>query len=80
MPSRRMIERNREILAAREAGQSIELLAEQYCLTVARVTAVLVDERNRRMLSPEAFYREFRARLQEVLRVQGAVSVVAAQS
>jgi Mor family transcriptional regulator len=52
--------RNREIFSGFERGQSVENLAEQHGLSVARVRVVLVDETNRRSFSPEPFYRALR--------------------
>ena len=54
-------ERNRRMFAAFEAGQSLAQLGEIHGLTQARVRAVITDEKNRRTVSPEAFYRSLRA-------------------
>jgi len=54
-------ERNRSMFAAFEAGQSLEQLGAAYCLTLTRVRAVLTDEKNRRTVSPDPFYRTLRA-------------------
>jgi len=61
MSLRRTISRNREILAKFKAGQSIESLSEEHGLSVERVRAVLVDEKNRHIYSPEPFYRALRS-------------------
>ena len=53
--------RNRDIVAAFEAGIAVEQLSGDYCLTQARIRAILVDERNRRAVSPDPFYRVLRA-------------------
>lgn len=54
-------DRNRNMFAAFEAGQSLEQLGEAHRLTPARVRAVLMDEKNRRIISPDPFYRSLRA-------------------
>ena len=54
-------DRNRHIFAAFEAGQSLEQLGAAYRLTEARVRAILTDEKNRRTVSPDPFYRTLRA-------------------
>jgi hypothetical protein len=56
-------DRNRHIFAAFEAGQSLEQLGEYHGLTPARVHAILMDEKHRRTISPEPFYRTLRATL-----------------
>ena len=50
-------DRNRQIFAAFEAGRSLAQLGEDHALTHIRVRAVLTDEKHRRMISPEPFYR-----------------------
>jgi len=60
MSLRKTADRNRAIFAAFEAGRSAESLGEQYGVTVERVRVILTDERNRRDLSPESFYRILR--------------------
>jgi hypothetical protein len=54
-------DRNRCMFAAFEAGQSLEQLGDMHCLTQARVRAVLTDEKHKRTVSPEPFYRTLRA-------------------
>jgi len=54
-------DRNRQIFAAFEAGQSLEQLGEYHCLSPSRVRAILMDEKHRRTVSPEPFYRTLRA-------------------
>ena len=54
-------DRNRGIFAAFEAGQSPEQLGECHGLTPGRVRAVLTDEKHRRTVSPDPFYRSLRA-------------------
>ena len=53
-------DRNRRIMADFEAGQSPEQLSAEYGLTVLRVLAVLTDEKHRRRVSPDPFYRSLR--------------------
>ena len=54
-------DRNRRMFAAFEAGQSIEQLGGVHRLTQARVRAVLTDEKHKRTVSPDPFYRTLRA-------------------
>ena len=54
-------DRNRRMFAAFEAGQSLEQLGEYHGLTPVRVRAILMDEKHRRIVSPEPFYRSLRA-------------------
>jgi Mor family transcriptional regulator len=54
-------DRNRQIFAAFEAGQSLEQLSEHHCLSPGRVHAVLMAEKHKRTVSPEPFYRSLRA-------------------
>ncbi len=54
-------DRNRRMFDAFEAGQSLAQLGDIYCLTQARVRAVLTDEKHKRTVSPEPFYRTLRA-------------------
>ena len=56
----RKAERDRDILAAFEAGKSIEKLGELRGLTYARITAILTAERHKCAVSPEPFYRSTR--------------------
>jgi hypothetical protein len=53
-------DRNRLMFAAFEAGRSVEQLGEDHALTHTRVRAVLTDEKHRRIISPEPFYRTLR--------------------
>jgi Mor family transcriptional regulator len=53
-------DRNRLIFAAFEAGRSLEQLGEDHALSHARVRAVLTDEKHKRVISPEPFYRALR--------------------
>jgi Mor family transcriptional regulator len=53
-------ERNRQIFAAFEAGQSLEQLGEYHGLSPGRIHAVLVAEKHKRIISPEPFYRSLR--------------------
>ena len=61
MDLRRTVSRNREIFARFKAGQTVEGLSLQFSLSVGRVRAVLMDEKNRRTVSPEPFYRALRS-------------------
>jgi len=54
-------DRNRQIFAAFEAGQSLEQLGEYHGLSPARIHAVLMAEKHKRIISPEPFYRSLRA-------------------
>jgi Mor family transcriptional regulator len=57
--------RNRDMLAAFEAGATVEQLAAEHGLSRNRVRAVLNDERHRQAISPTPFYRKLRqARLE----------------
>jgi len=60
MSLRRTTDRNREMFARFKAGQTVESLGEQYDLSVARVRALLTDEKHRHEVSPECFYRTWR--------------------
>ena len=53
-------ERNREMLAAYEAGRTIEQLAQDYGLSDASIGSILTGERHRRKLSPDPYYRALR--------------------
>ena len=53
--------RNREIFSRFKAGMTVDGLAAQYGLTVQRIRALLIDEKHRRDLSPEHFYRAQRS-------------------
>lgn len=50
-------ERNREMLAAYEAGRSIKLLSQDYGLSVTSIGSILTGERHSREVSPEPYYR-----------------------
>jgi Mor family transcriptional regulator len=56
----RNAERNRQMLAAFEAGRSVEGLAADYGLTLTTVRSILTGERHKRRVSPEPYYRSFR--------------------
>ncbi len=53
-------DRNRRIMADFEAGHSLEQLSADHGLTPLRVQAVLTDEKHRRRISPDPFYRSLR--------------------
>ncbi|MCU1386492.1 MAG: hypothetical protein JWL71_5189 [Acidobacteria bacterium] len=53
-------DRNRRMLADFEAGHSLEQLGADHALTCLRVRAVLTDEKNRRSVIPDPFYRSLR--------------------
>jgi len=55
-------ERNRQMLAAYEAGRTVEQLAQDYGLSIASISSILTGERHRRRESPEPFYRDLRQR------------------
>jgi Mor family transcriptional regulator len=59
-------ERNRSLMVAYEAGDDIEKLVQCYGISAKRVRAIIADEKNRRRVSREPFYRNFR-----VIRGQG---------
>jgi len=61
MHPRKTTDRNREMFSRFKAGMTVESLAAQYGLTVQRIRALLIDERHRRNLSPEHFYRAQRS-------------------
>lgn len=52
--------RNWALIAAYEAGEEIEKLAQIYDISAKRVRAIIADEQNRRRVSREPFYRNFR--------------------
>ena len=54
-------ERNRSLIAAYEAGDDIEKLVHCYGISAKRIRAIIADEKNRRRVSREPFYRNFRA-------------------
>ena len=53
-------ERNWEMLAAYEAGRTIQQLSEDYVLSVASIGPILTGERHKRKISPDPFYRALR--------------------
>ena len=53
-------ERNREMLAAYEAGRTIQQLSEDYGLSVASIGSILTGERHKREVSPDPVYRALR--------------------
>ena len=53
-------ERNREMLAAYEAGRTIQQLAQDYGLSETSIGSILTGERHKRALSPDPYYRAFR--------------------
>ena len=53
-------DRNLRIMADFEAGQSLEQLSADRGLTILRIQAVLTDEKHRRCVSPDRFYRSLR--------------------
>ena len=53
-------DRNRVMFAAFQSGRTIEQIGEDYRLTWNRVRAILTDEKHRRTVSPEPFYRALR--------------------
>jgi Mor family transcriptional regulator len=53
-------DRNRRMMADFEAGHSLEQLCADHALTALRVLAVLTDEKHRRRVSPDPFYRSLR--------------------
>ena len=52
--------RNREMMTAFENGTPIRQLMARYGLGEKRVKAILADEKNRRLSSPDPFYRSLR--------------------
>jgi hypothetical protein len=54
------VERNREIFDGARAGQSRERLADQYGLALATIANILLIEKNRRLVSNDAYYRNLR--------------------
>ncbi|HMH65136.1 MAG TPA: hypothetical protein VK515_06095 [Rhizomicrobium sp.] len=53
-------DRNRQMFAAFEAGRTLEQLSGDHALTYQRVRAVLTDEKHKRIVSLEPFYRVLR--------------------
>jgi hypothetical protein len=58
--------RNRALIVAYEAGEPVERLAQKYGVNRKRVRAIIADEQNRRRVSREPFYSNFR-----MARVEG---------
>jgi Mor family transcriptional regulator len=56
----RKSDRNRMMFAAFTAGRSMEQLGKEHALTFERVRAVLTDEKHRRIVSLDPFYRTLR--------------------
>lgn len=54
-------ERNRAILAAYKAGETVESLSGKYGLKPCSLYAVILAEKHRRAFSPLSVYREGRA-------------------
>ena len=53
-------DRDRQILAAFEAGQSVEALCGIHGLSRERINKILTAERHKRTVSPKPFYRAIR--------------------
>jgi hypothetical protein len=53
-------DRNRQMFAAFEAGRTMVQLGEDHALTFQRVRAVLMDEKHKRVVSLDPFYRTLR--------------------
>jgi Mor family transcriptional regulator len=53
-------ERDRAIMAAFEAGKSIEELSEVHRLTRTRIVTILTTERHKRTVCPDPYYRSIR--------------------
>ena len=53
-------DRNRKMLAAYEAGRTMQELGQDYGLSVPSVSHILTAERHRREVSPHPFYRALR--------------------
>jgi Mor family transcriptional regulator len=56
----RKSDRNRMMFDAFAEGRSMEQLGEEHALTFERVRAVLTDEKHRRIVSLDPFYRALR--------------------
>jgi len=56
----RHAERDRAIIAAFEAGKSVEELSDVHGLTRDRITTILTTERHKRIVSPDPYYRSIR--------------------
>ena len=53
-------DRNRLMFAAFQTGRTMEEIAKDHTLTQMRVRAVLTDEKHKRVVSLEPFYRALR--------------------
>ena len=53
-------ERNRKMLAAYEAGRTVQQLAREYGLSETSIGSILTGERHRRAVSPDPYYRALR--------------------
>ena len=47
-------------MASYEEGEGVERLVRRYGISAKRVRAIIADEQNRRRVSRELFYRNFR--------------------
>jgi Mor family transcriptional regulator len=56
----RKSDRNRMMFAAFTEGRSMEQLGQEHALSFERVRAVLTDEKHRRIVSLDPFYRALR--------------------
>jgi Mor family transcriptional regulator len=52
--------RNRQIFSAYEAGQKIEEIAGQYGLSPVTVCHIILTEKHKQAVSPDAFYQSLR--------------------
>jgi predicted transcriptional regulator len=52
--------RNRDILAAIEAGETWEAVTQRYGLTASTVRSIVTSERHKQAVSADEFYRELR--------------------
>ncbi|MDB5736237.1 MAG: hypothetical protein JWP16_1095 [Alphaproteobacteria bacterium] len=60
MPERPTTIRNRAIFSAAASGQSLEQLAEIFCLAPLSIRAIVADEGHRRAVSLDVYYRDMR--------------------
>ena len=60
MDNKKTKDRNRQIHTAFEAGRSREELAQDYTLTPQHIRAIINNEKHRRDVSTEKFYKSFR--------------------
>jgi hypothetical protein len=56
-------QRNRQIVEALAQGRSLKQLCLDHNLTIQRITAIVTEERNKRAVSPELYYRALRSTL-----------------